>query len=70
MEFGARLTLLAEPFGNIGTDRLRRPPDLIGQRELLDPRKLKARPMHFQRQPVRAPEHLELLEPPCPLTHF
>src|SRR5207237_3657640 len=70
MELAARLTLLAKPFGNIGTDRFRGPPDLIAQGKLLDPREFEARPMHFQRQPVSPAEHFKILEPPCPLTHF
>src|SRR5438105_1604858 len=70
MELGARLTLLAEPFGNIGTDRFRRSPDLIGQRELLDPREFEAHPVHLQRQPISPPKHLEVLKSPCPFTHF
>src|SRR5690242_7007939 len=70
MELDTRLTLLAEPLGNVGTDRFRRPPHLVSQRELLDPRKVEAGPMHLQRQRVRSPEHIEILEPPCPLTHF
>jgi hypothetical protein len=32
IELGSRLTLLAESFGNIGTDRFRGAPDLISQR--------------------------------------
>src|ERR1700680_1117832 len=44
MELGPRLTLLAEPFGNVGTDRFRRPPDFLGRRKLLDPREFEARP--------------------------
>src|SRR5713226_3565541 len=70
MEFGPRLTLLAKPFGDVGTDRLGRSPDLVGQGELLDPRKPEARPVHLQRQRVCPPKHLEILERPCPLTHF
>jgi hypothetical protein len=38
--------LPAETFGQIGADRFGRPPDLIGQRPLLDRRKLEACPMH------------------------
>ena len=68
MELDARLTLLAEPFGNVGTDRFRRSPDLIGQRKLLDPWKLQARPMHLQRQPISPPEYLEVLEISVPIS--
>src|SRR5216684_2357123 len=44
-----RLTLLAKPLGNVGADRLRRPPDLVGQGELLDPWEVEACPMDLQR---------------------
>src|ERR1700680_3767152 len=70
MKLDTRLTLFAEPLGDIGTDRFGGAPDLIRQRPLLDPRKLQTRPVYLQRQRVRPPEHLEILEPPCPLTHF
>ena len=50
IELGTRLTLLAESLGNVGADRFGRPPDLIGQRPLLDPGELEAPPMHFRRE--------------------
>src|SRR5579885_75229 len=56
--------------GQVGADRVRRPPHLIGQRKLLDPREFAARPVHFQRQPVGSPEHIEILDPRDPLAHF
>src|SRR5437660_12577742 len=35
MELGTRLTLLAEPLGDVGTDRFRCPPRLVGEGKLL-----------------------------------
>src|SRR5438128_3170892 len=68
-ELRLRLLLAAEPFGQVGADRFRRPPDLIRQRELLDPRELEARPVHLQRQPVGPPEHAEILDTLNPFAH-
>ena len=56
-----RMALLGEAFGQIGADRFRRPPQLIGQGELLDPRQLQTEPMQLQRQPIGAPEDLQIL---------
>jgi hypothetical protein len=36
-ELTAAPVLLAEPLGDVGADRLRRPPDLLGEPELFDP---------------------------------
>jgi hypothetical protein len=58
-----RRTLLGEAFGQVGADRFRRAAQLIGQRKLLDLRKLQACSMEFQREAVRPPEDLEIFDP-------
>src|SRR5579885_419709 len=67
-ELGLRQPLPSKPFGKVGADRLGRPPNLVGQGKLLDPRKLEAHPMHLQRQPIRPPKHIKILTPSNP-TH-
>src|SRR6516165_2024508 len=66
-ELGFRPALPAEPFDKIGANRFRCPPDLVGERPLLDPREFEAHFVYFQRQPIGSPEYLEVLEPPQPL---
>src|SRR5215471_816384 len=63
-ELGLRPALPAEALGEVGTDGLGRSPDLVGQCPLFDAWKLKAHPMYFQRHPIGAPEHIEILKPP------
>ena len=62
MEFGARLTLLAEPFGNVGADRFRCPANLIAKRILLDLWKGQAAPMNRERHSIRTFEDLKIFE--------
>jgi hypothetical protein len=47
-------------------DRFRGPPNLIGQRPLLDRRKFETCPMHLQRHPIGTPKDFEILKPASP----
>src|SRR5690242_6073583 len=62
-KLGPRQSLATKTLGQIGADRFRGSPHLIGQCKLLDPREFEARPMHLQRQPVGPLKHLEILGP-------
>jgi hypothetical protein len=58
------VALPGEALGEIGTDRFRRPAELIRQRELFNPRQFQAGSMHLERQPIGTPEDLKILDPP------
>jgi hypothetical protein len=68
-KLGPRQSLATKTLGQIGADRFRGSPHLIGQCKLLDPREFEARPMHLQRQPVGPLKHLEILGPFDPRAH-
>ena len=68
-EFRFRKSLPAKTLRQVGTDRFRRPPHLIGQPELFDPRKVEACPVYLQRYPIGPPEYIEILTPINPTAH-
>jgi hypothetical protein len=62
-ELRPRVLLTAKALGEVGTERFGGSPDLVGQRELLDPRKVEAR---FDGAPTIAGRPVETLPTPRP----
>ena len=61
-ELRLRTILPAVTFSDIRTDRFARPPDLIAQRLLFDPRQLQACAMNLERQTIGSLEDLKIFK--------
>jgi hypothetical protein len=61
-ELRLRTILSAVTFSDIRTDRFARPPDLIAQRVLFDPRQLQAYAMNLERQTIGSLEDLKIFK--------
>ena len=62
LEFGLGLRLLGEALDDVGTDRFRGPPNLVGKRPLFDVGKGKGGTVHLQGQAIGPLKHLKALE--------